>query len=64
MVNPTPFFVPDYSATRDVTLPRLQKFARGVIQRFLLDSPGQLFDVLVHDLHLDDLTDAVKLVAA
>jgi hypothetical protein len=50
MVNPTPFFAPDYFATKDVTLPRLQKFALSVIQRLTLDSPGQVFDDLIKDL--------------
>ena len=50
MLNPTPFFAPDYFATKDVTLPRLQKFALSVIQRLTLDNPGQGFDALIKDL--------------
>ena len=50
MLNPTPFFAPDYFATRDVTLPRLQKFSVDVIQRLAADNPGQAFDALVADL--------------
>ncbi|MDQ2770529.1 MAG: hypothetical protein M3Y54_08520 [Bacteroidota bacterium] len=50
MVNPTPFFAPDFFATKDVTLPRLQKFALDAIQRLTLDNPGQAFDTLIADL--------------
>ena len=50
MLNPTPFFAADYFATRDVTLPRLQKFSVDVITRLAADNPGQVFDVLVKDL--------------
>ena len=50
MTNPTPFFAPDFFDTRDVTLPRLQKFARAVVQRLTLDNPGKVFDALVADL--------------
>ena len=50
MLNPTPYFAPDYFATKNVTLPRLQKFALSVIQRLALDNPGQVFDALVKDL--------------
>ena len=50
MLNPTPFFAPDYFATKDVTLPRLQKFALDVIQRLALDNPGGVFGPLVADL--------------
>ena len=50
MLNPTPYFAPDYFGTRDVTLPRLQKFALSVIQRFTLDNPGQVFDALIQNL--------------
>ncbi len=50
MLNPTPYFDADYFATKDVTLPRLQKFALDVIQRLTLDNPGQAFDDLIKDL--------------
>ena len=50
MVNPTPFFAPDFFATKDVSLPRLQKYARAVVQRLALDNPGQVFDALIADL--------------
>lgn len=50
MLNPSPFFAADYFATRDVTLPRLQKFALAAIQRLTLDNPGKAFDVLIADL--------------
>ena len=50
MLNPTPFFAPDYFATTDVTLPRLQKFSLDVQQRLALDNPGGAFDALVADL--------------
>ena len=50
MLNPTPFFAPDYFATTDVTLPRLQKFALSVIQRLTLDNPDGAFTALVADL--------------
>jgi len=50
MVNPTPFFAPDFFATKDVTLLRLQKFALDAIQRLTLDNPGQAFDALIADL--------------
>jgi hypothetical protein len=50
MLNPTPYFAADYFGTKDVTLPRLQKFALSVIQRLALDNPGQVFDALIQDL--------------
>lgn len=50
MTDPTPFFAADYFATKDVTLPRLQKFALEVIQRLTLDNPGNVFDALIKDL--------------
>jgi hypothetical protein len=50
MVNPTPFFAPDYFATQDVTLPRLQKFSLDVAQRLALDNPGGAFKALLADL--------------
>ncbi|MBF9221453.1 hypothetical protein [Hymenobacter ruricola] len=50
MLNPTPYFAADYFGTRDVTLPRLQKFALSVIQRLGLDNPDQVFDPLIKDL--------------
>ena len=50
MTNPTPFFAPDFFDTRDVTLPRLQKFARAVVQRLALDNSGKAFDALMADL--------------
>ena len=50
MTNPIPFFAPDFFATRDVILPRLQKFARTVVQRLTLDNPGKVFDALITDL--------------
>ena len=50
MVNPTPFFAPDYFATQDVTLPRLQKFSLDVAQRLALDNPGGAFTALLADL--------------
>lgn len=50
MLNPTPFFALDYFATRDVTLPRLQKFSVDVLQRLAADNPGQAFDALLTDL--------------
>ncbi|GAA3959133.1 hypothetical protein [Hymenobacter antarcticus] len=50
MLNPTPFFAPDFFATKDVTLPRLQKFALAAIQRLTLDNPGGVFTALTADL--------------
>jgi hypothetical protein len=50
MLNPTPFFAPDYYATTDVTLPRLQKFSLDVIQRLTLDNPAGVFTPLITDL--------------
>jgi hypothetical protein len=50
MVNPTTFFAPDFFDTRDVTLPRLEQYARAVIQRLNLDNPGGVFLPLVTDL--------------
>lgn len=50
MTNPTPFFDHDYFETRDVTLPRLQKFSLDAIQRLGLDNPGGAFTALVADL--------------
>ncbi|WP_197076728.1 hypothetical protein [Hymenobacter terrenus] len=50
MLDPTPFFNSDYFATRDVTLPRLQKFTLSVIQRLTLDNPGGVFAALITDL--------------
>ncbi len=50
MLNPTPFFAPDYFATTDVTLPRLQKFSLDAIQRLTLDNPSGVFTALVADL--------------
>lgn len=50
MLNPTPFFAPDYFATADVTLPRLQKFSLDAIQRLTLDNPAGAFTALVADL--------------
>ena len=50
MLNPTPFFAPDYFATKDVTLPRLQKFALDVVQRLTLDNPDGAFAALITDL--------------
>ena len=50
MLNPTPYFAADFFDTRDVTLPRLQKFARFAIQRLTLDNPGKVFDALTTDL--------------
>jgi len=50
MLNPAPFFAPDFFATTDVTLPRLQKFSLDVIQRLALDNPGGTFTALVADL--------------
>ncbi len=50
MLDPTPFFAPDYFATKDVTLPRLQKFSLDVVHRLASDNPGQAFDALVADL--------------
>ena len=31
MLDPTPFFTSDFFATKDVTLPRLQKFSLDAI---------------------------------
>lgn len=61
MTNPTPFFAADFFGTRDVTLPRLQKFARAVVQRLTLDNPGRGFDALVADLtaHYEALFGAI-----
>ncbi len=50
MLNPAPFFTPDYFATTDVTLPRLQKFSLDVIQRLTLDNPDGAFTTLTADL--------------
>ena len=50
MLNPAPFFAPDYFATTDVTLLRLQKFSLDAIQRLTLDNPGGAFTPLVADL--------------
>lgn len=50
MLNPTPFFAPDFFGTKDVTLPRLQKFALSVVQRLALDNPADVFKALVQDL--------------
>ena len=50
MTNPTPFFDRDFFETRDVTLNRLQKFTRDVIQRLTLDNPGGVFTALIADL--------------
>ena len=50
MTNPTPFFDHDFFETADVTLARLQKFTRSVIQRLTLDNPGGTFDQLIADL--------------
>jgi len=50
MVNPTPFFTPDFFDTRDVTLPRLEKYARAVVQRLTIDNPKGVFSALIKDL--------------
>lgn len=50
VLNPTPFFAADFFGTRDVTLPRLQKFSVDVIERLAADNPGQVFNDLVADL--------------
>ncbi|GAA4038984.1 hypothetical protein GCM10022409_25810 [Hymenobacter glaciei] len=50
MLNPNPFFAADFFDTRDVTLPRLQKFSVDAIQRLTLDNPGGAFTKLVADL--------------
>ena len=50
MVNPTPFFATDFFGTKDVTLPRLQKFALAAIQRLTPDNPGGEFTALAADL--------------
>ena len=50
MTNPTPFFDRDFFETKDVSLSRLQKFTRDVIQRLTLDNPGGVFDPLIADL--------------
>ena len=50
MLNPLPFFAPDYFATKDLTLPRLQKFSLDVVQRLALDNSGGVFTALVADL--------------
>ena len=50
MLEPAPFFAPDFFATKDVTLPRLQKFSVDVIQRLGLDNPGSVFTPLIADL--------------
>ncbi|WP_210514661.1 hypothetical protein [Hymenobacter terricola] len=50
MQDPTPFFAPDFFATKDVTLPRLQKFTLDVIQRLTLDNPDGAFTKLTADL--------------
>lgn len=49
MLNPAPYFSADYFGTKDVTLPRLQKFSLDVIQRLSLDNPGGAFAALVQD---------------
>ena len=58
-----PFFAPDYFATQDVTLPRLQKFSLDAAQRLVLDNPGGAFTAHRSDL-TGRLSEAVKLVAA
>lgn len=50
MLNPTPFFAPDFFDTKDVTLKRLQKFSLSAIQRLGLDNPGSVFTPLVNEL--------------
>jgi hypothetical protein len=50
MLDPTPFFAPDFFGTRDVTLPRLQKFSVDVVTRLAQDNPGGVFTALVADL--------------
>ena len=50
MLNPMPFFAPDYFATADVTLPRLQKFSLDAIQRLTLDNPNGVFTAIIADL--------------
>ena len=50
MLNPAPFFAPDYFATTDVTLLRLQKFSLDAIQRLTLDNLGGAFTPLIADL--------------
>ena len=50
MLNPHPIFAPDYFATKDVTLLRLQKLSLDVMQRLALDNPGGVFAALVADL--------------
>ena len=50
MLNPMPFFAPNFFATADVTLPRLQKFSLDAIQRLTLDNPGGVFTGLIADL--------------
>jgi hypothetical protein len=47
MLNPASYFDTDYFDTRDVTLPRLQKFSVNVIQRLTLDNPGGAFAALI-----------------
>jgi hypothetical protein len=63
MLTPTPFFAPDFFATDDVTLPRLQKFTVDVITRLTHDNPGGVFTALAADLQVahDDLFGAVVL---
>lgn len=50
MLEPSPFFAPDFFGTKDVTLPRLQKFSVDVLQRLGLDNPGGVFTPLIADL--------------
>jgi len=50
MLDPTPFLAADYYATKDVTLPRLQKYSVDVILRLGLDNPGGVFTPLIADL--------------
>ena len=61
MLTPTPFFAPDFFATDDVTLPRLQKFTVDVITRLTQNNPGGVFTALAADLQAahDDLFGAV-----
>ena len=50
MLDPTPFFAPDFFGTKDVSLARLQKFTVDVILRLTEDNPGGAFTALVQDL--------------
>lgn len=61
MLTPAPFFAPDFFATDDITLPRLQKFVVDVITRLTADNPGGVFTALIADLQAahDDLFGAV-----